>query len=78
MVFLGEDLPCPTGDATANQEEACHPYANARYEACEAQCDAKGENDWPRGTRRNLDWRFLIVFRSMLIHHKSSSDQIND
>ena len=77
-MFLGKHLPRPAGNATADQDKACNADSNTRHKTCEAECDAECEGNGPRRTCRYLDGLSLILFRSVVIHHESPSDQVND
>jgi len=78
VVFLGKDLLCPSGNATADKNKTCDTYSNARYKTCEAECDAEREKNRPRRTCRHLNRLSSTLFCSAVIHHKSPSDQVND
>jgi len=78
VVFLGKDLLCPSGNATADKDKACNADSNACHKACKAEGDAEGEKNGPRRTCRHLYGLSLILFRSAVIHHKSPPDQVNN
>ena len=78
MVFLGKALFRPPGDTTADKKKTCNPHPNAGHKACEQERDAESEKYRPRRARRHLYRLSLTLLRSVVIHHDSPSDQVNN
>ena len=77
-MLLGKALLRPAADTAADKNKTCKTDSSARYKAREEERDAEGEKYRPCRTCRHLYEFSLTLFRAVVIHRKSPSNQIND